>query len=138
MLIKAQQKFIRTSPRKLRLVADPVRKIGNPTRAVAYLEMIPQKAGKVLGKVIRTAIANATNNLKLDPTSLNLKEIMINEGPTYKRGNPVSRGRFHAIQKKTSHITVVLESKERGSTDDSLQSTASKKAVVRSRKTVVK
>ncbi len=110
MLITATQKFIRTSPRKLRLVAQTVRKIESPQKAVAYLEMVPQKAGKVLGKVIRTAIANAANNLKLDPNSLSLKVIMINEGPTYKRGQPVSRGRFHAIQKKTSHATVILES----------------------------
>lgn len=90
-----------------------MRKIDKPSRALSYLEVIPQKAGKVLGKVVKTAISNATNNLKLDPTSLHLKEIMINEGPTYKRGQPVSRGRFHPIKKKTSHITVILESTER-------------------------
>lgn len=112
MIIKAQQKFVRTSPRKLRLVADSVRKISAPSQVVAYLEMVPQKAGKVLGKVVKTAIANATNNLKLNPNTLSLKEVTINEGPTYKRGQPVSRGRFHAIQKKTSHITVILESTE--------------------------
>jgi len=114
MLIKAQQKFVRTSPRKLRLVAGLVRKIDSPEHAVNVLELTPQKAALVLRKVIKTAIANATNNLKLDPSSLHLKNLQIGEGPTYKRGQPVSRGRFHAIQKKTSHITVILESQEKG------------------------
>lgn len=110
MLITAKQKFVRTSPRKLRLVADVVRGLESPTLAIVYLEQVRQRAAGILGKVIKTAIANATNNLKLDIGGLKLREIQIGEGPTYKRGRPVSRGRFHQIQKKTSHITVVLES----------------------------
>ncbi|MBI2590706.1 MAG: 50S ribosomal protein L22 [Candidatus Blackburnbacteria bacterium] len=109
MLIVAKQKFVRTSPRKLRLVADGIRGLESPTLAVTYLDQVQQKAAEILGKVIKTAIANATNNLKLGLESLKLHEIQIGEGPTYKRGQPVSRGRFHKIEKKTSHITVVLE-----------------------------
>ncbi|MBI4029057.1 MAG: 50S ribosomal protein L22 [Candidatus Blackburnbacteria bacterium] len=109
MLITAKQKFVRTSPRKLRLMADGVRSFKSPQLAIVYLEQVPQKASGVLSKVIKTAIANATNNLKFEGDSLKLHEIQIGEGPTYKRGQPVSRGRFHKIEKKTSHITVVLE-----------------------------
>ncbi|OGY08350.1 MAG: 50S ribosomal protein L22 [Candidatus Blackburnbacteria bacterium RIFCSPHIGHO2_01_FULL_43_15b] len=110
MLITAKQKFVRTSPRKLRLMADGVRSLKSPQLAIIYLEQVPQRAAGVLSKVIKTAIANATNNLKLEGDRLKLHEIQIGEGPTYKRGQPVSRGRFHKIEKKTSHITVVLES----------------------------
>lgn len=112
MLIKTQQKFVRTSPRKLRLVADSVRKLQSPQLAVLYLEQMQKRAAGVLSKVIKTAIANGTNNLKIAGDSLVLREIQIGGGTTYKRGQAVSRGRFHAIAKRTSHITVVLESQE--------------------------
>lgn len=109
MLIKAQQKYIRTSPRKLRLVADSVRTIGSPKLALIYLEQAQKSAAQDVRKVIQTAIANAVNNLKLQEDQLFLREIQVGEGPTYKRGRAVSRGRMHPIEKKTSHITVILE-----------------------------
>lgn len=112
MLITAKQKFVRTSPRKLRLVADMVRKVNSPHTAVAYLEQTQKRAALVLSKVIKTAIANAVNNLKVPTETLVLSQIQVGEGPTYKRGQPVSRGRFHAIAKRTSHITVLLETAE--------------------------
>lgn len=109
MLIKAQQKFIRTSPRKLRLVADAIKPAVSPQRALVYLEYMDKKAAGPLSKVIKQALANATNNLKLPVDSLSIKEIQIGQGPTYKRGRPRSRGLYHPIAKRTSHITVVLE-----------------------------
>ena len=113
MLITATQKYVRTSPRKLRYVADSVRALKKPTLILSHLEVIEKDAAKILAKVFKTVIANATNNLKLEPDTLFLKEIQIGEGPTYKRGQPVSRGRFHRIEKKTSHITITLESLEK-------------------------
>lgn len=112
MLIKAEQKFVSTSPRKLRLVVDAVRKIRKPQEALAYLEHMNERAAKTVSKVIKQAIANATNNANLPIDSLIIGEIQVGDGPTYKRGRPVSRGRFHPIMKRTSHVRVILEAKE--------------------------
>lgn len=108
MKIKAEQKFIRTSPRKLRLVADVVRGLG-PQEAIRQLEIIRKNAALPLAKVIKQAIANASNNLQINQNSLQISSIEINEGPTFKRWQAVSRGRAHSILKRTSHIKVVLE-----------------------------
>lgn len=112
MLIKAEQKYVRTSPRKLRLVADVVRGIKTPQQTLVYLEHLNRRAAKVISKVVKQALANATNNLNLKADSLRIKELQISGGPTLKRGQPVSRGRFHPILKRTSHITVILESED--------------------------
>ncbi len=111
MIIKAEQKYVRTSPRKLRLVADAVRGL-SPFRALAYLEKINKRAALPLAKVIKQALANGKNNLGLSEDSLKIHELMINEGPVYKRARPVSRGMSHPIAKRTSHIRVILEAKE--------------------------
>lgn len=110
MLIKAQQKFARTSPRKLRLVADSLRAVRSPQQALVYLEHMKKRAAGPLSKVVKQAVANATGNLKLPTEGLVIKEIQIGGGPIYKRGRPRSRGLSHPIAKRTSHITVVLES----------------------------
>lgn len=111
MLIVSKQKFARVSPRKLRLIASSIKKANSPEEAISYLELVPQKAAVVLAKVIKTAIANAKNNSKVEGV-LKVKELQINQGPTLKRGIAVSRGRFHPIQKKTSHVTVILETEQ--------------------------
>lgn len=116
MLIKAEQKYVRTSPRKLRLVLDSVRGLKNPQKMISYLEQTPKNASLPLIKVLKQAIANGKNNFGQDETSLRLKEITINAGPVYKRGQPVSRGRFHQILKRTSHIRVILETEEKRGT----------------------
>lgn len=113
MIIKAQQKFIRTSPRKLRLVVDSIKKLKSPQIILNFLQHIDKQAAKTLSKVLKQAIANATNNTNLPTDSLKIKEIQVGTGPTYKRGQPVSRGRSHPIMKRTSHVTVILESKGR-------------------------
>lgn len=112
MLIIAKQKFIRTNPRKLRLVIDTIRKTVLATDALAVLDSIEKRAAKVVSKVVKQAIANSTNNYNLPVSTLKIKELQVSGGPTYKRGQPVSRGRFHEIKKRTSHITVILESQE--------------------------
>lgn len=112
MLIKAQQKFLRTSPRKLRLVAGLIKRGSRPHDVLSFLPHVQKNAAKPLIKVIKQAIANATNNLSLSVDSLKIKEIQINQGPSYKRGQPVSRGQLHPILKRTSHITVILETEE--------------------------
>lgn len=109
MLIKAEQKYIRTSPIKLREVANTVRGLKSPTKMLEYLKFIPKRAAEPLAKTIKQAIANAKNNAGLDVNTLKVKELVISQGPVYKRGQPVSKGRFHPIVKKTSHIRVILE-----------------------------
>lgn len=110
MLITATQKFTRISPRKLRLVANSIKHL-RPSEAVRQLQFMNKKSATVLQKVINQAINNATNNQKLNPDSHHFHSIQINEGVTYKRWQPVSRGRAHSIFKRSSHITVTLESK---------------------------
>lgn len=111
MIIKAEQKYLRTSPRKLRLVADMVREIGSPKTALEYLVHINKRASLPLEKVLKQAVANAKNSAGIGEDQLRIKEITVNEGPFYKRFRPVSRGRAHAIKKRTSHIRVILETK---------------------------
>ncbi|MBI2007173.1 MAG: 50S ribosomal protein L22 [Candidatus Blackburnbacteria bacterium] len=110
MLIKAEQKYLRTSPRKLRLVADLVRGM-RPLQAVDYLEHVGKRAAFPIQKVLKQALANAKNRTNLSGNDLLIKELVVNQGPVYKRFRPVSRGRAHPIKKKTSHIKVILETK---------------------------
>ena len=104
------QKFIRTSPRKLRLVAREI--VGlKPIEAVEILPHLGKRAAEPLLKAIKTAIANAKAK-GANEAELVFKEIQINEGPRLKRGRAVARGRWHPIVKRMSHIRVVVETKE--------------------------
>ncbi len=110
MEIRATQKFVRMSPRKLRLVVPLVKNLP-PTRAVEVLPHVGKRAAGPLGKVIKTAIANAKIK-KISDSDLVFKEIQINEGPRLKRWKPGARGRTKPYQRKMSHIRVVLQTKE--------------------------
>jgi large subunit ribosomal protein L22 len=111
MEILAKSKYIRTSARKLRLLTPLVKGLP-PERALATLEQSTKRAAAPLLKTIKQAIANAVNNLKLEEKNLMIKNILIEEGPTYKRMQPAGRGRAKPILKRTSHIKVILETKE--------------------------
>lgn len=113
MEVEARASFVRCSPRKLRLVANAVKKL-SLDEAQVYLESSSKQASLPLLKVVKQAMANATNNLGLAREGLRLKKIEISEGPTYKRWRAVSRGRAHGIAKRTSHIRVILEGEEKG------------------------
>lgn len=108
MEVKAEAKYIRISPRKVRLVVDAIKGL-TPQKAVSYLKFVNKRAAAPLSKLIKSAIANAQNNFSLKPEDLKFKEIQVGEGPTLKRWQAVSRGRAHPIMKRTSHIKVVLE-----------------------------
>lgn len=110
MEIKAVQKFIRMSPRKLRLVV-PLTKGLSPREAVDRLPLSGKRAAGPLTKVIKTAIANAKQK-GLGERDLTFKEIQINEGPRLKRWRAGARGRVKPYRRKMSHIRVILESKE--------------------------
>lgn len=108
MLISSTQKFIRVSPRKLQLVARPL--IGLPIDdAVRRLTFADKTAAFPLIKAIKTAMGNAVSTHKAEVSGLTLASIQINAGTVIKRGLPVSRGQYHRIKKRTSHITVVLK-----------------------------
>lgn len=111
----AHLRQIRISSNKANLVAGMVR--GMPVnQALDLLKFTPKKAAHFLYKVIDSAAANAENNFKQNRDQLVVKEIIVNEGSTYKRFQPVSRGRGHPILKRTAHITVKVsaESPQRG------------------------
>lgn len=108
------QKYLRISPRKLRLIADAIRHL-SPDKALAYLKFIPKTASVPLAKAINTAVSNAKDQLGLTVDKLSFKTIDIMEGPTYKRYTAVSRGMAHNIAKRTSHIKIVLQERSHGS-----------------------
>lgn len=103
---KAIAKYQRVSPRKTRLVAQNVK--GLPVEdALNMLKFTPNKPAGVLYGVVRSALANATQS-NIDVDSMIVKDIIVNEGPTWKRFMPRSQGRAMHIRKRTSHITVIL------------------------------
>ena len=106
--MKAILRRTRISPKKANLIASLVRN-QNVLEAIDRLKFTPKKAAKILKKVIESALANAENNNKQSKENLYIKEIVVTEGPTYKRSLPISRGRVHPILKRTSHISVKLE-----------------------------
>src|SRR4051812_43631861 len=106
---RAIARHVRVSPMKARRVVNLVR--GLPAReALVVLQFAPQSASEPVYKVLASAIANAENNERLDPDSLLVAECYVNEGPTLKRFRPRAQGRAYRIRKRTSHITMVVES----------------------------
>lgn len=111
MLIKAEQKNQRQTARKTRLVAEAVKKMPIE-QALRQLAVMDRRASLAVLKVLRQAIANAMHNHGLAFADLEIADIRVDEGPTYKRWRAVSRGRAHTILKRTSHIKVELKTKE--------------------------
>jgi large subunit ribosomal protein L22 len=107
MDVIATSKFVRQSPRKIRLVTVAVGKL-TPPEAVNALRLMPQKAAKVVEDVIQSALANAAHNFKLDPAVMRFKTLEVGEGPTLKRMRARSRGMGAPVLKRTSHIRVIL------------------------------
>jgi len=107
MEVKAKLNYLRIAPRKVRLVADLIR--GKKVKeARTLLEFSLKKAARVMKKLLESGVANAKNNFHLDEKTLVVSEIRVDEGPKLKRWRPRARGRAAEIQKKTSHITLVL------------------------------
>jgi large subunit ribosomal protein L22 len=110
MEVKAIARYQQISPRKCRLVADMVRGQGVED-ALAVLDYTHKKAARFVAKTLRSAVANAENNNNIDVDTLFIKTIMVDPGPTAGRFRPRAQGRATAIRKRTSHITVVVDSK---------------------------
>jgi ribosomal protein L22 len=106
-VVRASARYLRTSPRKVRLVADQVR--GLPIEdARALLRFSPRGAARDVGRVIDSAAANAENNHDLPADDLRIAEIYVDEGPTMRRWRARARGRATRIEKRTCHLSVAL------------------------------
>ncbi len=107
MEARAIAKYLRISPRKVRLNADLIR--GKRVEdALNVLTHSPQAGAKVVSKVVQSALANAGQDKSIDVDTLFVKTIFVNQGPTLKRFRPKPMGRAGRIRKRTCHITVVL------------------------------
>lgn len=105
---KAAAKYVRISPRKVRLIMDQIR--GKEVeKALNMLSFAPQKGAFILKKLINSAIANAEKNSNIDVDSLYIKRVYADEGPTMKRFRPRAMGRATRIRKRASHLTVILD-----------------------------
>jgi len=108
MEVQAKAKWVRTSPRKVRLVAQTLRNLP-VSEALVACQFMPRAAARDVAKVIRSAQANAENNFNLVKDDLVIKEIRVEPGPMLKRGQPRAMGRLFSIFKRTSHITAIVE-----------------------------
>lgn len=106
----ARARFVRVAPMKARRVVDLIRG-RSCAEALAVLRFAPQAASGPVQKVLQSAMANAENNLSLDPDTLWVHRIYVDEGPTLKRFRARAQGRAFRIRKRTSHITVEVESR---------------------------
>ena len=105
----ARARYVRDTPMKVRRVVELI-KGRNAREALAVLQFAPQAASQPVAKVLASAMANAENNLDLDPDTLWVSAAFVDEGPTLKRFRPRAQGRAYRIRKRTSHITIELES----------------------------
>lgn len=107
---KAVVKYARIAPRKARLVVDLIRgkEVGE---AIAILNHTNKAASPIVEKVLKSAIANAEHNYEMNPNNLVVSKAFVDEGPTLKRFRPRAQGRASRINKRTSHITVVVSEK---------------------------
>ncbi|TWI71628.1 LSU ribosomal protein L22P [Desulfobotulus alkaliphilus] len=109
MEVKAVTRYVRISPQKVRMIIDAVK--GKPVDAgINVLQFMPQKAAGILGKTLKSAVANADQQ-EIDVDSLFIKNIFVDQGPSLKRFRPRARGRGSRILKRTSHITVIVAEK---------------------------
>jgi large subunit ribosomal protein L22 len=110
METRAVAKYVRISPRKIRLVMNQVRgkQVGE---ALNMLSFTPKRGARILKKLVNSAIANAEQNTGVDVDSLYIMQVYADEGPTLKRWRPRAQGRATSIRKRTSHLTVVLNEK---------------------------
>lgn len=108
---RAQARYVRISPRKVQIICDMIRG-KNAKYAQALMEATPKAGCEYVIKVLKSACANAENNLEMDPETLYIEKAYVDAGPTLKRGQPRAHGRMFRINKRTSHITIVVAEKE--------------------------
>jgi large subunit ribosomal protein L22 len=111
VVVRASARYVRTAPRKARLVADQVRGL-HIDKARALLQFSPRSAARDIQKLIDSAASNAENNHDLVADEMRVSEITVDEGPTLRRFRPRALGRATPINKRTSHIAVALSPEE--------------------------
>lgn len=107
---QAHAKFVRVSDTKARIVLNQI-KGKSVVEAMGILAYSPRYAAEIIEKVLKSAIANAENNLELDVNKLYVADVVANKGPTLKRIRPRAQGRAYRINKKTAHISIYLDEK---------------------------
>lgn len=107
---KATLSYARVSTTKAKIVLDTI-KGKDVASALGILAYTPRYGARVIEKLLKSAIANAENNQGLDPANLYVNEAFANKGPTLKRIRPRAQGRAFRIEKRTSHITIILNEK---------------------------
>jgi len=112
MEARAQARYVRVTPMKARRVVNMIRGM-SALEAQAVLRYAEQGASEPVGKLLKSAMSNASNTLNIDPSNMFIAEAFVDEGPTMKRIRPRAQGRAYRIDKRTSHITLILE--EQGS-----------------------
>ena len=111
MEARAELKYARISPTKVQIVLDLIR--NKPVKeAQAILKHTPRAACEYLEKLLKSAVANATNNFDMDEDKLYVSECFATSGPILKRMRPRAQGRAYRIDKKTSHVTIVVAEME--------------------------
>ena len=111
MEARAVARYVRVSPRKARIVIDLVRG-KSVIDAEAILKFTDRAAAEIVGKVVHSAAANAEKNLRVKPETLFVSQAFVDEGPTLKRIRPRAMGRAFRINKRPSHITIVVKQRE--------------------------
>ena len=107
MEAKAQARYLRLAPMKVRLLVRMIS--GRPvSEAEALLRFTPSRAARAVEKVLKSAIANAENNLELDRATLVVSRATVDQGPVTKRMHPRARGRADVVRRPSSHVTVVV------------------------------
>jgi len=108
MKVKAQTKYVRASDRKVRFVAELIKK--KPVKEAAILlSFLPHYGARLLSKVLKSAIANAKHNYKLSDDNLFVSQVLIDRATPYKRFHPRAKGSAFPILKRQSHITIYVE-----------------------------
>jgi large subunit ribosomal protein L22 len=113
MEAKAINRYIGSSPRKMRLVVDLIRGV-SVERALEVLHFSPKHASKDAEKTLRSAVSNIMNlddSTRVDPADLYVKEAFVNQGPTLKRISPAPMGRAYRVRKRSCHLTIVVATK---------------------------
>lgn len=111
MEARAELKYARISARKAKIVLDTI-KGKNAQEAVAILRYTNKAASPIISKILKSAMANATNNHGMNESKLYVAEAYAGQGPSMKRVMPRAKGRAYRIKKRTSHITIVLKEME--------------------------
>ncbi len=113
MEAKAINRYIGSSPRKMRLVVDLIRGV-SVERAIEVLHFSSKHASKDAEKTLRSAVSNIMNrddSTRVDPANLYVKEAFVNQGPTLKRISPAPMGRAYRVRKRSCHLTIVVATK---------------------------